>query len=158
MSITEKRLGLRIEPWVSLKQPRARGFRMPQTLWPSATRRKPTSASSLSMRLFSSKPSQFLKTFPRRNWEKVSSRTNTLLTPPTRRAYTRVRPVRIANTKEPSMSRSPAKPWGKRDLITLRSAARRREPVKSVAKRLGRTTAATQQKAMRMGWQFRQTV
>ena len=55
------------------------------------------------------------------------------------------------------MSRSPAKPWGKRDLITLRSAARRREPVKSVAKRLGRTTAATQQKAMRMGWQFRQT-
>ena len=31
------------------------------------------------------------------------------------------------------MSRSPAKPWGKRDLIILRSAARRREPVKSVA-------------------------
>jgi hypothetical protein len=51
--------------------------------------------------------------------------------------------------------RATPRPWSKRDLITLRAAARRREPVRSVAWRLKRTAAATQQKAMREGISFR---
>ena len=46
------------------------------------------------------------------------------------------------------------RPWSKRDLITLRAAARRREKLKVVAERLGRTRAATSQKAMRSGISF----
>lgn len=45
--------------------------------------------------------------------------------------------------------------WTPRDLITLRAAARRKERVADVARRLGRTSDAVQQKAMREGFSFR---
>jgi hypothetical protein len=47
------------------------------------------------------------------------------------------------------------KPWNKKDTERLRSAARRQVPVRDVAKALGRSPAATQQKAMRLGLSFR---
>ena len=47
------------------------------------------------------------------------------------------------------------RPWTKRDVITLRASARRKEHVAAVAKKLGRTAAATGQKAMREGISFR---
>lgn len=47
------------------------------------------------------------------------------------------------------------KPWNKKDTERLASAARRQVPIKDVAKALGRTAAATQQKAMRLGFSFR---
>jgi uncharacterized protein (DUF3084 family) len=47
------------------------------------------------------------------------------------------------------------KAWTKKEEQHLRGAARRREAIASVARRLGRTPAATQQKAMRIGVSFR---
>lgn len=46
-------------------------------------------------------------------------------------------------------------PWSKRDVITLRAAARRRERIAAVARRLGRTPAGVSQKAIRSGIRFR---
>lgn len=47
------------------------------------------------------------------------------------------------------------KTWTPNDCRALEAAARRGDPVRAIAKRLGRTKAATQQKAMRMGFSFR---
>lgn len=47
------------------------------------------------------------------------------------------------------------KPWNKNELRVLEAAARRGQPVAHTARRLNRTAAATQQKAMRMGYSFR---
>lgn len=45
--------------------------------------------------------------------------------------------------------------WSPRDVITLRAAARRGERIADVARKLGRTREAVQQKAMRAGFSFR---
>jgi hypothetical protein len=45
--------------------------------------------------------------------------------------------------------------WSKRDVITLRAAARRGERISAVGKRLGRSRAAVSQKAMRCGFSFK---
>lgn len=45
--------------------------------------------------------------------------------------------------------------WTKKDEAKLRSGARRHHRVADVAARLGRSKAATQQKAMRMGIAFK---
>ena len=45
--------------------------------------------------------------------------------------------------------------WTKKEEAKLRSGARRHHRVADVAARLGRTAAATQQKAMRMGISFK---
>jgi hypothetical protein len=54
--------------------------------------------------------------------------------------------------------RRPAKDgatWSARELKTLKSLAKAGAPTGQVAKKLGRTTAAVQQKAMRAGISFR---
>lgn len=57
-------------------------------------------------------------------------------------------------TKKETAERN-GKPWNKNDLRVLEAAARRGAPVAITARRLKRTAASTQQKAMRMGYSFR---
>jgi hypothetical protein len=70
----------------------------------------------------------------------------------------RLRPSRWVNSGVRMMARRPPNDgasWSARELKTLRALAKAGTPTGQVAKKLGRTAAAVQQKAMRAGISFR---